>query len=46
MGLMEAEHKKQLEDISAQLMFFEASLRAKERLIEKTISTKDQVTFV
>jgi hypothetical protein len=45
MGQLEAEHRRQLEDISSQLMHFEASLRTKEKQIEKTLSGKDQVHF-
>ncbi len=43
MILLNQEHRNQLDDISAQLMHFEASLRSKEKRIEKTLKTKDQV---
>ena len=44
MGRLKAEHERQLDDISAQLMHFEASLRAKEKQIEKMIQQKEQVS--
>ncbi|TRY62529.1 hypothetical protein TCAL_16618 [Tigriopus californicus] len=36
-------HRKQLEDITSQLLHFESSLRSKERALEDTLSKKDQV---
>ena len=43
MKSMKAEHQSQLEEISSQLLQFEASLRAKEKIIEKNYFAKDQV---
>ena len=43
MKQLKAEHQCQLEEISNQLLQFEASLRAKEKLIEKNMYAKDQV---
>lgn len=39
----EAEHQRKLEGISLELMLFESALRAKEKQIETTLATKDQV---
>lgn len=36
-------HRQQLEEISAQLIRFEANLRGKERDLQDTITRKDQV---
>lgn len=38
-----ADHRSQLEDISAQLLVFESSLRAKEKKLQQTLAVKDQV---
>ena len=43
MKQLKADHQCQLEEISSQLLQFEASLRAKEKLIEKNMNAKDQV---
>ena len=43
MKQLRAEHQSQLEEISSQLLQFEASLRAKEKLIENNYAAKDQV---
>ncbi len=43
MRALSEEHQRQLDEISTQLMRFEASLRSKEKRIEKTINIKDQV---
>lgn len=39
----EADHQRQLEGISLELMLFESSLRNKEKQIETTLAAKDQV---
>ena len=39
---LRAEHREQLEDISAQLLLFEASLRGKEKQLQETLDKKDQ----
>ena len=44
MGQLRSEHERQLDDISAQLMHFEASLRTKEKQIEEMLAGKEQVT--
>ena len=44
MGQLKAEHERQLDDISAQLMHFEASLRAKEKQLEVMLTGKEQVS--
>lgn len=36
-------HRQQLEDISAQLLLFESSLRGKEKQLQDTLCRKDQV---
>ena len=43
MGQLRSEHERQLDDISAQLMHFEASLRTKEKQIEDMLAGKEQV---
>ena len=45
MKQLKADHQCQLEEISSQLLQFEASLRAKEKLIEKNMYAKDQVCY-
>ena len=45
MGQLQAEHEHQLDDISTQLMRFEASLRAKEKQISKMLAGKEQVSI-
>ena len=45
MGQLRAEHERQLDDISTQLMRFEASLRAKEKQISKMLVGKEQVSI-
>ena len=45
MGQLRAEHERQLDDISTQLMRFEASLRAKEKQISKMLAGKEQVSY-
>ena len=40
---LRAGHREQLEDISAQLLLFEASLRGKEKQLQETLDRKDQV---
>ena len=42
---LRAGHREQLEDISAQLLLFEASLRGKEKQLQETLDRKDQVRF-
>ena len=41
---LRAGHREQLEDISAQLLLFEASLRGKEKQLQETLDRKDQVS--
>ena len=41
---LRATHRKQLEDISAQLLIFESSLRTKEKQLQETLQIKDQVS--
>jgi hypothetical protein len=36
-------HRRQLEDIAAKLLYFESSLRNKEKCLQDTLATKDQV---
>ena len=43
MNQLKVEHQIQLEDISTQLLQFEASLRSKEKVIEQNYYAKDQV---
>ena len=43
MRQMEADHQRQLSDISQELMQFESSLRVKEKQIGNMLSDKDQV---
>jgi hypothetical protein len=40
---LRAEHRKQLEEISAQLLLFESSLRTKEKQLQDMLLIKDQV---
>ena len=42
-GNLRAEHRKQFEDISSQLLVFESSLRHKEKQLEEMLNVKDQV---
>ncbi len=42
---MRAAQRKQLEEISAQLLIFEGSLRAKEKQLQETLQVKDQVSL-
>ena len=41
---LRAGHREQLEDISAQLLLFEASLRGKEKQLQETLDRKDQAS--
>lgn len=42
---LRAGHREQLEDISAQLLLFEASLRGKEKQLQETLDRKDQASY-
>ena len=44
MNEIRLDHKKQLDDLSAQLLVFEASLKARQKSLTDMINHKDQVS--
>ncbi len=41
---LRSNHRQQLEEISSQLLLFEASLRGKEKALQDMLNKKDQVS--